>query len=139
MERHGGSLSNSKDLFDLLIDEEYPLAEDQDVLRTISEFNLSPRLHNHSGCKCTKIDCLKMYCECFSKGRVCNEKCECYSCCNKPDCKLQIYKAQQMANFRHPGTFKGIPPFVPERRCTCKKSECRKNYCECYRAGMKCT
>ena len=44
-----------------------------------------------------------------------------------------------MANFRHPGTFKGVPAFVPSRRCTCKKSSCMKNYCECYRAGLKCT
>lgn len=44
-----------------------------------------------------------------------------------------------MANHRHPGTFKGVPAFIPERKCTCKKSACRKNYCECFRAGIKCS
>lgn len=127
-----------RDLFDMLIDEDHSCPP-QDVRRTINELNLSPRSQSHPGCKCSKIDCLKMYCECFSKGRLCNERCECYNCCNKDECRLQIFKAQQLANFRHPGTFKGIPAFVPERRCTCKKSECRKNYCDCYRAGVKCT
>jgi hypothetical protein len=52
----------SKDLFDLLIDEDYSWANEQSIMRTISELNLSPRNQNHQGCKCTKIDCLKMYC-----------------------------------------------------------------------------
>lgn len=44
-----------------------------------------------------------------------------------------------MANFRKPGSFKGVKAYVPERRCTCKKSQCLKNYCECHNAGMKCS
>ena len=79
-----------------------------------------------------------MYCECFARGKLCNERCECTNCCNKVGDELQVYRARQIANFRHPGTFKGIPAFVPERKCTCKKSGCIKNYCECYRAGIKC-
>ena len=79
-----------------------------------------------------------MYCECFAKGKICSERCECTNCCNKVGDELQIYRARQMANFRHPGTFKGVAAFVPERKCTCKKSGCVKNYCDCYRAGMKC-
>ena len=101
--------------------------------------NLSPRQQTLQGCKCSKIDCLKMYCECFSKGRVCSWKCDCCNCSNKEECRGQIFKAQQLANFKRPGTFKGVPPLVPERRCTCKKSECKKNYCDCYRAGVKCS
>jgi hypothetical protein len=125
-----------KDLFDILLEDNYSRSSASD--RMIDELNLSPR-GNSQGCKCTKIDCLKMYCECFSKGKLCNERCECHTCCNKDDHREHIYKAQQMANLRHPGTFKGVPAWVPLRRCTCKKSECKKNYCDCFRAGLKCT
>lgn len=106
-------LSHKRDLFDQLIDECQQPCRDAHVLRTISQMNLSPRQQPQQGCKCTKIDCLKMYCECFSKGRLCNQRCECYACCNNQHCGLQIFKAQQLANYRHPGTFKGVPPLVP--------------------------
>lgn len=44
-----------------------------------------------------------------------------------------------MANFRKPGSFVGVKAYVPERKCTCKKSHCQKKYCECHNAGMKCS
>jgi hypothetical protein len=44
-----------------------------------------------------------------------------------------------MANFRKPGSFVGVKTYVPERKCTCKKSHCQKKYCECHNAGMKCS
>ena len=121
LELHIKRRTPNKDLFDLLIDEAQ-IPEETHILRTINTLNLSPRHQTTQGCKCTKIDCLKMYCECFSKGKLCNEKCLCVCCSNKANCQYQIYKAQKMANFRHPGTFKGVPAFVPLRRCTCKKS-----------------
>jgi hypothetical protein len=36
-------------------------------------------------CKCPKSKCLLLYCECFSKGVVCNEQCSCYQCRNNTD------------------------------------------------------
>lgn len=71
IERYQRKMALTKDLFDQLVEESCE-GPDSYVLRTISQMNLSPRQQTLQGCKCTKIDCLKMYCECFSKGRVCN-------------------------------------------------------------------
>ena len=38
---------------------------------------------NRSTCKCAKSRCLKLYCDCFQSGRMCNpEECGCKSCMN---------------------------------------------------------
>eukprot|EP00605_Chrysophyceae_sp_TOSAG23-4_P002231 GSChrysophyteH1.ASY1.ANO1.2475.1 assembled CDS len=38
-----------------------------------------------SGCHCKRSACLKKYCECFSYGIPCSEKCRCLDCQNKPN------------------------------------------------------
>ena len=73
-----------KDLFEELIDEECSHTREDVPDNIVSRLNLSPRQRNQQGCKCSKIDCLKMYCECFARGQICNKNCECVGCCNKP-------------------------------------------------------
>lgn len=121
--------------------------QNSEMLKTIQNLNLSPRQisQSHSssaqgqGCKCTKIDCLKLYCQCFAKGNICGPSCICVCCKNVADNQEQIYHAKQITNYKHPHYFNGIPPLIPLRRCTCKKSLCKKKYCECFNAGLKCT
>lgn len=37
------------------------------------------------GCTCKKTFCLKMYCECFSTGKICGDDCACTGCKNTPE------------------------------------------------------
>ena len=36
-------------------------------------------------CNCKNSECLKLYCECFSKNGYCSKNCKCISCKNNAD------------------------------------------------------
>ena len=57
-------------------------------------------------CKCTKSKCLKMYCECFTIGRFCDERCSCTECANLPENEDMIKKARKSIRTRNPQAFK---------------------------------
>ena len=42
-------------------------------------------LQHQTGCKCTKTNCLKRYCECYAAGVFCGTKCNCTNCQNTED------------------------------------------------------
>ena len=79
-------------------------------------------------CNCTKTGCNKSYCQCFNQGRYCHG-CNCQNCQNKlPEnfsCNMRPKEKEEKA--------KNILI-----TCTCTKSACNKNYCECYKNKMKC-
>lgn len=77
-------------------------------------------------CNCTKTRCVKRYCECFSNNRFC-ESCNCVNCLNK-----------------YSNNYNSISKDISEKKemedifCTCTKSNCIKNYCECFKSNIKC-
>jgi len=101
-------------------------------------------------CNCTKSQCLKLYCECFALGEFCLD-CNCKDCFNNIEHQDKRSQAIRSSLDRNPNAFKpkigvaskGGRVAEMERQhqkgCHCKKSNCLKNYCECYEAKVPCT
>ena len=70
-------------------------------------------------CKCPKSKCLLMYCECFSKGVVCNERCSCYQCRNNSHFEEKRQKARKAVLERDPNAFTKVEC----RRATARPEE----------------
>ena len=79
-------------------------------------------------CTCTKTNCIKKYCACYSNGKFC-EGCECINCMNTS--KNKIEKENENRN-------RNILNYENNVICNCTKSNCLKKYCECYKLGKEC-
>lgn len=101
-------------------------------------------------CKCNRSKCLKAYCMCFSFGKMC-ENCDCINCHNRgrKEHMKEYKKAQNLVNARNSNNSQPDIYNTPSIRyalsmpsnsgCNCRKSECLKKYCVCYKHGIKCT
>ena len=86
--------------------------------------------HNYGyKCSCSKTQCNRKYCECFNSGNYCID-CNCKNCNNKPPINSYTNK--------HP-TDDSSKNKKEKIICTCTKSGCNKNYCECFKNGQKCS
>ncbi|KAI9122888.1 hypothetical protein K1719_005777 [Acacia pycnantha] len=84
-------------------------------------------------CKCKKANCLKRYCKCFASGEYCMGSCSCQNCYNRPTHEDKVIAARKVDPSKTPASTGHI------RGCNCKKSKCKKNYCECYENGVPCS
>ena len=80
-------------------------------------------------CNCQKTQCNKNYCQCFSEGRYCFN-CNCIDCNNK--------KPEYFATNKHQIEEENKDKKDINISCTCTKSGCNKNYCECFKNKVKC-
>ena len=86
--------------------------------------------HNYGyKCSCSKTQCNRKYCECYNSGNYCTD-CNCKNCKNQPPINTYSNK--------HPSEIVSKMKKSKEV-CTCTKSGCNKNYCQCFKSGNKCT
>ncbi len=91
------------------------------------------------GCNCKNSGCLKRYCECFSRMKYCERNCQCKNCLNNINFEKDRSEAIRLYLVKSPVSFKKINMDLNNITCNCKKSNCLKNYCECFQFGLKCT
>eukprot|EP00477_Mikrocytos_mackini_P001710 GAHX01001848.1.p1 GENE.GAHX01001848.1~~GAHX01001848.1.p1 ORF type:complete len:297 (-),score=33.97 GAHX01001848.1:36-926(-) len=106
-------------------------APDQEELRKL--MTAEPKQSERS-CTCRKTECLKLYCECFSKGLACTATCRCSNCKNNENFEDRRNAAIGQISMKNKHAFKN----KAEKSCNCKKSHCLKKYCDCYQDGQTC-
>ncbi|VDM17459.1 unnamed protein product [Hydatigera taeniaeformis] len=101
-----------------------------------------PQKYEKKSCNCAKSHCLKLYCECFAKGQSC-DGCNCSNCMNNFNFEDDRRKAIKSTLERNPLAFYpkiGSSVRKHSKGCNCKRSNCLKNYCECYeKAKISCS
>ena len=113
--------------------ENYKIDKNINMLNLTSNNNIKAGkfFTNHNfgyKCSCTKTKCKRKYCECYNSGNYCID-CDCKNCQNQ--------KPKNVYTTKHPGNISEMKK--SKEICTCSKSGCNKNYCECFKSGNKCS
>ncbi|GAQ78579.1 hypothetical protein KFL_000150330 [Klebsormidium nitens] len=97
-------------------------------------------------CKCKKSKCLKLYCDCFAAGVYCSG-CLCVNCLNTEENAAIVNERKAAIIRKEPNAFRIVEDrsvgLAVQRHvrggCHCRKSQCQKEYCVCFQAGVPCT
>ncbi|KAK3165141.1 hypothetical protein QOZ80_1AG0029420 [Eleusine coracana subsp. coracana] len=84
-------------------------------------------------CNCKTSLCVQRYCHCFDNQWFCSDACRCSESCRN----TQINEA--FVEERIEITLRTKPRAFESKGCSCRKSECKKNYCECFKNRVACT
>ena len=107
---------------------------------------------DQSGCRCGRTKCLKQYCQCFRTDVRCSTACFCTDCHNDGNHEAQRIEAVRKIRINSTSAFKGTSLEIQGQEvttprgsvkmitgCRCKNSKCKKKYCDCFAAGIRCT
>jgi len=98
------------------------------------------RNSDNTKCRCSKTNCLKLYCDCFRQDLTCNSTCDCIGCKNTEEDSGPTgarTRAKEDIMKTRPGVFQ-----TPKKRsgggCSCLRNKCLAKYCDCNSRGVGC-
>lgn len=111
--------------------------------------NEKKRRKKYVTCNCKNSECLKLYCDCFSKNGYCSHNCKCKNCKNQVEFLDRRKQCIEEIKKRKPDVFQNSTQFdntngegllmSDKKFCNCKKTKCVKKYCDCFTSGVKCS